>query len=185
MQVDGVASPPVATHVAFLRGINITNRRVSKDRLVATFEAVGLEDVSTFRASGNVLFTAGSGKPRHEAVEEALQAELGYPVPVYLRSARQVREIAAREPFTPKEIAASKGKLQVLFLLRKPPKRAAEQVLAMQTDSDRLAIEGTELYWLPRAGTQESDLDLTAVDAALGPSTHRTMGTVELIAARL
>jgi uncharacterized protein (DUF1697 family) len=175
----------VPTHVAFLRGINITNRRVSKDRLVAAFEAVGFEDVSTFRASGNVIFGAGSVKPEAAAIEEALERGLGYPVPTYLRSARQVSAIAARTPFSEREVAASKGKLQVVFLKKRPTKSAGAKVLAMQTDHDRLALEGSELFWLPKGGTQESELDLTAVDAALGPSTHRTIGTVQLIAARL
>lgn len=173
------------THVAFLRGINITNRRVSKDRLVAAFQAVGFEDVSTFRASGNVIFGAGAAKPEAAVIEEALEQALGYAVPTYLRSSKQVSAIAVRTPFSDKQLAASKGKLQVIFLKKRPAKGAVANVLAMQTDHDRLALEGTELFWLPKGGTQESELDLKAVDAALGPSTHRTMGTVQLIAAKL
>lgn len=53
------------------------------------------------------------------------------------------------------------------------------------TDEDLLAIEGRELYWLPSGGISESELDLRAIDAALGPGTMRTMGTVEQIAAKL
>lgn len=173
------------THVAFLRGINVGGHRVSKDRLVSAFEAVGLEDVSTFRASGNVLFSSGSAKPDAAAIETSLEDALGYAVPTYVRSAKQVSAIAAREPFPAREVATSKGKLQVVFLLKRPAKGAAAKVLALQTDRDRLALEGTELFWLPSGGTQESELDLKAVDAAFGPSTHRTMGTVQLIAAKL
>ena len=43
---------------------------------------------------------------------------------------------------------------------------------------------GRELYWLPRGGISESDLDLKALDAALGPTTIRTKGTIDQIAAK-
>ncbi|MFL5883783.1 MAG: DUF1697 domain-containing protein, partial [Thermoleophilaceae bacterium] len=43
-------------YVAFLRGINLgKNRRVRKEALCAAFEDAGMEEVSTFRASGNVI----------------------------------------------------------------------------------------------------------------------------------
>lgn len=40
---------------AFLRGVNITNRRVKNEELRASVEAMGFEDVAIFRASGNVI----------------------------------------------------------------------------------------------------------------------------------
>ena len=82
-------------------------------------------------------------------------------------------------------MAKSKGKLQVSFLKEKPAAAARKQVLVQMTDEDLLAIEGRELYWLPSGGISESDLDLKAIDAALGPGTMRTMGTIEQIAAKL
>jgi uncharacterized protein (DUF1697 family) len=95
-----------------------------------------------------------------------------------------VREIAAREPFEPKLVESSKGKLQVTFLAKAPSATARKKALALATDADRLAISGRELYWLPSGGISESELDLKAIDAALGSGTMRTMGTVEQIAAR-
>ncbi|HEU4462369.1 MAG TPA: hypothetical protein VFR75_07245, partial [Solirubrobacterales bacterium] len=96
-----------------------------------------------------------------------------------------VAAIAAWEPFDAKAVARSKGKLQVSFLGKKPSAAAKKKALALATDEDLLAIEGRELYWLPSGGISESDLDLKAIDAALGAGTLRTMGTVEQIAAKL
>jgi uncharacterized protein (DUF1697 family) len=56
--------------------------------------------------------------------------------------------------------------------------------LGMATDEDLLAIEGSELYWLPSGGISETDLDLKTLESGLGPWTMRTMGTVEQIAAK-
>ena len=40
-------------------------------------------------------------------------------------------------------------------------------------------MTGTELYWLPKGGTQESPLEMKAIDKAVGLNTMRTQGTIE------
>ena len=44
-------------YVAFLRGMNLGGRRIKNDDLRRRFEGMGLEEVATFRASGNVIFS--------------------------------------------------------------------------------------------------------------------------------
>ncbi|MFL5873477.1 MAG: DUF1697 domain-containing protein [Solirubrobacterales bacterium] len=175
-------------YVAFLRGMNLGNRRIKNDELRQHFEAMGFEGVATFRASGNVIFST----PKREAeaklaarVESELDERLGYDVPVFLRSAAELAAIAAREPFDSKKVEKSKGKLQISFLKKKPTAAAKKKVLALATGEDLLAIEGRELYWLPSGGLLESDLELKAIEKLLGVDTRRTMGTVEQIAANL
>jgi uncharacterized protein (DUF1697 family) len=174
-------------YVAFLRGINLGGRRIKNEELRRHFEEIGLEEVATFRASGNVIFSP----PQREAegklaqrIEAELGERLGYSVPVFLRTVEEVAAIAAREPFDSQAVAKSKGKPQVSFLAKKPSAAAKKKALALATAEDLLAIEGRELHWLPSGGISESDLDLKAIDAALGPGTIRTMGTVEQIAAK-
>ena len=174
-------------YVAFLRGMNLGGRRIKNEELRRHFEEVGFEEVATFRASGNVVFAA----PRREAegklgqrVEAELGERLGYEVPVFLRSVAEVAAIAARAPFDASAVKRSKGKLQISFLAKKPSAAAKKKALAAATDEDLLAIEGRELYWLPSGGISESDLDWKPIEAALGPGTIRTMGTVEQIAAK-
>jgi uncharacterized protein (DUF1697 family) len=171
-------------YVAFLRGMNLGNRRIKNEDLRRHFEEMGFEEVATFRASGNVIFSASGPASEAELAEEVeagLGERLGYDVPVFLRSIEEVAAIAAREPFDSKAVAKSKGKLQVSLLAKKPSAAAKKKALALATDEDLLAVEGRELYWLPSAGISESDLDLKAIDAALGPGTIRTMGTIQQI----
>lgn len=172
--------------MAFLRGMNLGGRRIKNKVLQAEFEALGFEDVATFRASGNVIFSPGSGNEAAltKQIEAGLGDALGYEVPVFLRSCPEVEAIAAAEPFDPKLVEASKGKLQVTFLAKKPSASAGKTVAALATDEDRLKIHRRELYWLPSGGISESDLDWKPIDAALGAGTMRTMGTVEQIAAK-
>lgn len=173
------------SHVAFLRGMNLGGRRIKNEELRAEFEQIGFADVACFRASGNVVFSAeGSEAKLTEQIEAGLGEALGYEVPVFLRSAKELSSLAAREPFDAAQTKASKGKLQVALLSKKPAAKARKQALAETSDDDRLAIEGRELYWLPSGGVSETELDLKTVEAALGPWTMRTMGTIEQIVAK-
>ncbi len=174
------------TCAAFLRGMNLGGRRVTNGDLAAAVSGIGFEEVEAFRASGNVVFSSDRGTERQisDRLEEGLADSLGYEVPVFLRSAAEVRVIASGKPFKPAQLEASKGKLQVVLLQKKPPAKARREALALATGDDLLALEGRELYWLPSGGMSDSELDLKGVEAALGLTTTRTMGTVEQIAAR-
>ena len=156
-------------YVAFLRGMNLGGRRIKNDELRSEFEALGFVDVTCFRASGNVIFGVEEGdESLVTRIETGLEEALGYEVPVFLRSAAQLLAIAAREPFETSLVAASKGKLQVAFLLNTAMKKSRREALELATDEDRLAIDGRELYWLPSGGISESDLDLRTLEAILG-----------------
>jgi uncharacterized protein (DUF1697 family) len=177
----------VERYVAFLRGINLGNRRVKSPELIAHFEAMGFEDVATFRASGNVVFLdpdADTEAKVQARVEAGLEEALGYDVATFLRSAKEVAAIAARDPFDAKAIEASKGKPQVVLLGRKPSAKAKKAVEEVTPDGDLMVVEGRELHWLPTVGLSETDLDVKALDAALGKGTTRTAGTIEAIAAK-
>jgi uncharacterized protein (DUF1697 family) len=175
----------MSRYVAFLRGMNLGGRRITNDDLRARFEAMGCEEVATFRASGNVIFARG-GRPTaiSSELEDGLAEALGYEVPVFLRSQAELRAIAAHEPFDAERRAASEGKLQVAMLRSKPSAAAAKQALAHASDADRLALEAHELYWLPAGRMSDSELDLKALAEILGPMTIRTESTIEQIAAK-
>jgi uncharacterized protein (DUF1697 family) len=170
-------------YAAFLRAVNVgRNHRVSREELRGIFEGVGAAEVATFRTSGNVVFEAA--RDLSAQIEKALEKKLGYDVGVYLRTARELAEIVACEPFKPAKVEASKGKLQVWMLSATPTAPARKEVLALATDDDLLKFGKRELYWLPSGGTMESELDRKAIDTLLGPTTMRTKGTVEQLAAK-
>jgi uncharacterized protein (DUF1697 family) len=174
-------------YAAFLRGMNVGGHRIANDALRKHVEALELEDVATFRASGNVIFSADGGAALEvvaRRLEKGLEQALGYAAPVYARTAAQMRAMAAYEPFDPGLVEAAKGKLQVALLSAKPTAKARKQVLDLATDDDRLVLHGSELYWLPSGGILDTALDLKAIDALLGRCTRRTKGTIDLIAAK-
>ena len=177
---------PGPTHAAFLRGVNLgARRKAPAEKLRSAFEEIGLGDVATFRTSGNVVFSGkGSAKQLRAEIEKALPRSLGFDVDVLLRGEKQLRAIAKLKPFPPKALSASKGKLQVALLEKAASAAAVRRLTELAGDEDRVAAEGSELYWLPAGGTQSSPLGMKAIDDAAGLNTMRTMGTIEQLLAK-
>lgn len=175
------------THAAFLKGMNLGNRRLTNEELRGHFEAAGLTDVATFRASGNVVFSSPrrrSERALTELIESELASLLGYPVATFVRTGQELRAIAGAEPFDDATRARLHGKAQVMLLGGVPRAKARRAALALAGEDDALAFGGSELFWLPAGGISDSALDMKALERALGPTTVRTMGTIEQIAAR-
>lgn len=164
--------------------MNVGGHRITNEELRKVFAKLGFAEVGTFRASGNVVFTADGGPDAEIAahIEAGLDRSLGYAVPTFVRTAQEVCAMAAHEPFAAADVRASAGKLQVAMLAESPGRRARSEALALASDEDRLAFGERELYWLPSGGTLESLLDLKALDRLLGKMTMRTMGTIEQLA---
>jgi uncharacterized protein (DUF1697 family) len=173
----------MAEHAAFLRGMNVGGHRITNEDLRTHLSEMGLREVATFRASGNVVFDGGSGshEKMQRQIEEGLQAALGYAVPTFVRNADEVLAIAEATPIAQ---GSSKGKLQVGLLTKAPTAKARKAVLALESEEDRLAFGKRELYWLPQGPMSDSELDFKAIDALLGMMTVRTKNTIEQIAAR-
>jgi uncharacterized protein (DUF1697 family) len=176
----------MASYAAFLRGMNIGGRRLANDELRAHFGAMGFAEVATFRASGNVVFAADAQPPEavRERIESGLAAALGYTVPTFVRTAAEVRAVAAATPFESERLRGSAGKLQVGFLSEPASSQARADALALAGETDGLVFDGRELYWLPAGGVLDSALDMTVLARLLGAMTIRTKGTIELIAAK-
>ncbi len=175
----------VSQYAAFLRGMNLGGRRITNPELCASFEALGFTDVFAFLASGNVVFDGKGGPSRiGRALERGLQKQLGYPVPTFIRTAKQVRAVAQKNPFQGRSGADKRGKLQVVFLPREPSVSDVNALLEFATPDDWLAVDGRELFWLPKAGLADSKIDMKGVERVLGSYTVRTKQTVVRLAAK-
>ncbi len=165
--------------------MNLGGRRITNDALCTEFEALGLDNVAAFLASGNVVFDAPDedSEGLGSRIADGLAESLGYPVPTFLRTAAEVREIAAHEPFDG-AVGTLGGKVQVALLEAAPGGAVRDVVLTLATDADRLAIHGRELFWLPQGGISQSELDMAAIGKTVGRMTVRTKRTLERIAAR-
>src|ERR1044072_7075746 len=92
--LPGSASLRPMRYAAFLRAVNLgRNRRVTSAQLKALFEEVGVDDVAPFRTSGNVVFAAP--RDMRGALERHLEGALGHELVIFMRTASEVKQIAA------------------------------------------------------------------------------------------
>src|SRR4051812_37196638 len=108
---------PMTRYVAFLRAINVGGHTVKMAALRELFEVLDLEQVETFIASGNVIFssTVSDAAALEQQIEAHLRQSLGYPVATFLRSTVELASIAAHSPFQAAEHAAG-NTLYIAFL---------------------------------------------------------------------
>jgi uncharacterized protein (DUF1697 family) len=88
-------------YVAFLRGINVGGKALIRmAELRECVEEVGHEDVATYIASGNVLFSSPSRSPAEleRPLERAIERRFRLDVRVFVRSARQLAATARAIP---------------------------------------------------------------------------------------
>ena len=177
-------------YVAFLRGINVGGHTVKMDMLKKSFEALGFENVSTFIASGNVIFESGSKNAAalETKIEKALHKDLGYEAATFLRTDAEVAKIAEHDAF-PKEQPKEGDTTYVTFLRDAPDAATRKRVLALSNDEDVLHLHGSELYWLRRSGgLLGSTISPTQWAQAFGkgvPTTVRNLNTIQRLAAKL
>lgn len=179
--------PVRATHAAFLRAINVGGRRLTMDELVAALAPLGFDGVATWQATGNVVFAPGDGAGHADLerrISEVLQDGLGIEVAAIVRTAGEVAAIATDVPFTAAQVAATEGRVQVLFVRDRPGPEAVAAALEHSTDEDELTWRCRELWWLPRAGVSDSRLPVRKLEAALGVTTMRTHRSVAGLLAR-
>ena len=170
-------------HIALLRAINITGRTVKMDRLRALFAEMGLANVATFIASGNVLFDAnGAAEALETRIEAHLQDALGYEVATFLRTPAEITAVAAHRPFAAEALEAAFG-LMIAFLKRPPDEAATARLMSYRRASDDFAIHEREVYWLRRTQQSETNFAGATLERALKmPATVRSITTVRKLA---
>ena len=169
-------------YVAFLRSINVGNRRIAMDELRETIEAGGFADVETYRASGNVVFDA-DGEPDEAASALAghLGEALGYEVPVFLRTTGRLAQIVNGVPFEP---ASESGAVKdyVVFVDDTLSESQRVKLAELATDVDTFRADGRDIYWRRQLDAGDS-MPTSDLEKALDlTGTRRTLGTVERIA---
>jgi uncharacterized protein (DUF1697 family) len=172
--------------IAFLRAINVGGHTVSMARLKKEFEAVGVREVETFIASGNVIFTtrATDGAALTRRIEARLRAALGYEVATFIRTGAEVAAIARYRPFASTEIETCAA-FGVGFLDAPLDAGGARALMAFKTEIDDFHTNGREVYWLCRRRQSESRFTNMNMERALKiRATFRGMNTVTRLAAK-
>ncbi|HEU4557153.1 MAG TPA: DUF1697 domain-containing protein [Longimicrobium sp.] len=172
-------------YVAFMRALNVGGRIVKMDLLRKLFEELGFENVSTYIASGNVIFHSpetNTGK-LEKKINDHLEKSLGYVVGTYIRTPAELAQIAAHRPFPAEEIDAPGHVVYINFLPGAPSKDAVARLAELNNAVDEFAVHGREMYWLARKKLSESTITGPKLARALGMQmTNRNLNTVRKLA---
>jgi len=172
----------VPTYVAMLRGVNVGGNPLKMEWLRGACEEMGLRDVRTYLQSGNLVFASSLGAARLAVMlKETIDRQTRLPVPVIIRSAREMVDIVAQNPFR-KRRGIDASRLHVTFLgdLPKRPDTVRLDKLAGSRDEYHLAKREIFLHCPINYG--ETKLSNAAIEKALGVSaTTRNWNTVTIL----
>jgi uncharacterized protein (DUF1697 family) len=168
-------------YISLLRGINVgAHKRIKMDKLRASFEAVGFEQVKTYIQSGNVIFKTTKLSPAllSERIEKRIFIDFGFPVSVVSRAADEMANAIEDNPLLKKR-GIDQDKLHVMFLSDAPAGAALIKLAALTTAPDQSCCLGKELYLYLPNGTAESSLMKSQLDRVLSVvTTTRNWRTV-------
>jgi len=175
-------------YIAFLRGINVGGHRVKMDRLRSLFEELKFANVSTFIASGNVIFSADSEDidTLRNTIESYLKQELGYQVATFIRSPSQLAMIAAGNSGEDEADGLPPASHYVMLLHYPAPESLRSELAGLESEMDAFQFSGTEIYWRIQGKLTDSPLFGRGLDRATRsiPTTMRNMNTLRRIVAK-
>jgi uncharacterized protein (DUF1697 family) len=165
----------VTAFIALLRAVNVGGTgRLPMSDLKQLCEASGFASVRTYIASGNVVFESGASEPDVKALlEESLHAYAGRPVGVLVRTAAEMAEVLAGNPFP----RAAPNRTVAIFLDHAPAPDALSHVTGHNGEELQLGLR--EIYVHYGEGMARSRLAI----AAARHGTARNMNTVARLAA--
>ncbi len=164
----------MAAFVALLRAVNVGGTgKMPMTELKAMCEEIGLTNVRTYIASGNVVFTSRKSETAVKtAMEKRLAAYAGKPVGVMLRSAAEMALVASDNPF-PK---AAPNRTMAIFLDDAPPKDTLAHIRGRK--DEEIMLGRREIYVHYGEGMAKSKLVIPAARTG----TARNMNTVAMLA---
>lgn len=138
-------------YIALLRGINVGGKNpIRMDALRACLVDAGLRDVSTYIASGNVLFSSEANQAQaEERFDTAVSRTFGYEGPTIIVSEVDYRTIIAE---TPEGFGSTPDKLHSDVVFLKSPFQASEVAqdvigLKLRDGVDTVAAGSKALYF--------------------------------------
>jgi len=167
--------------ISMLRGVNVgAHHRIKMEALKKVYEGLGFEDPQTYVQSGNVVFQS---KKKNLAamtaqIEAAIETAFGFHSDVLLRTAAEMRDVVARNPFAGRD-GIEPGKLLVDFLASEPTAEAHARILAIPPAPEEFKLDGRELYIYFPNGQARPKLPVASLERALKvPCTGRNWNSV-------
>ncbi|WP_063683738.1 DUF1697 domain-containing protein [Bradyrhizobium stylosanthis] len=164
----------MAAFVALLRAVNVGGTgKLPMSELKAMCEELGFGAVRTYIASGNVVFTSRKSESAIKAaLEKRLHAYAGAPVGVLVRSAAEMAEVLADNPFA----KMAPNRTVAIFLDKPPPANTLADIRGRKDEEIKLGRREIYVHYGDGMGTSK-----LAIPAAK-TGTARNMNTIATLA---
>lgn len=168
-------------YIALLRGINVGGHTVKMDRLRQLLTELGLRQVRTYIQSGNVFFE--TERTDREAlageIERHLHQELGYEVPVFLRTIPEIEEIMALDPFQQLDVTPDM-RLNVVFTDRVVPRDLALPLRSPKNDMEIIHATDREAFivWYLKDGRPPANYQFRELGSRTTSRFFHTLGKI-------
>jgi uncharacterized protein (DUF1697 family) len=167
--------------ISMLRGVNVGgHNKIKMEALRALYESMRLRDAQTYVQSGNVIFRTDERDLARLArrIEDGIERKFGFRSDVILRTAAEMKEVIAKNPFA-KRRGIEPGKLLVSFLASDPGEEGREKIRQMKCDPEEMRVEGREIYIYFPNGAGRSKLNWAGLGKMLKtPATGRNWNSV-------
>ncbi len=170
-------------YVAMLRGVNVGGNPLKMEWLRGACEEMGLREVRTYLQSGNIVFASSLGAAKLAAMlKQKIDKQTRLPVPVIIRSAKEMAEIVAQNPFLQRK-GIDATKLHVTFLGGAPKRPDTERLDKLAGSRDEYHLGKREIFLHCPTNYGETKLSNAAIEKALGVSaTTRNWTTMTTLA---
>jgi uncharacterized protein (DUF1697 family) len=171
-------------YIAMLRGINVgAHKRMKMEKLRASCEALGFDQVATHIQSGNVVLKGPRLSPvaMSQKIEKRTAADFGFEVNVITRASDELKKIIRANPLL-KEPSVDESKFHVMFLADTPNAEAIKRLESLTLPPDRVRVSGREIYFYFPNGVSGSSLWKHNLDRVLSVTgTMRNWNTVRTL----
>lgn len=169
------------THLALLRGINVSGHNMIKMEVLKTLlEKAGFQNVQTYIQSGNVFVDSDEahGASVGFKIKQEIFKELGLEVPVVVISKEDLEACLKNNPYL-KEKDCDTKKLYVAFISKELSNGALNDLKISQFKPDEAAIDQSRIYIKYAVGAGKTRLDQKYIEKKLNVvATIRNWNTV-------
>ena len=169
------------THLALLRGINVSGHNMMKmEALKSMLESVGFQNVQTYIQSGNVLVDSDEENAASVGfkIKQEIFAAFGHEVPVVVVSQNDLENCFKNNPYL-KEKEVDTKKLYVVFLSNTLKSESINDLKISQFKPDEASIDGNKIFIKYAVGAGKTRLDQKYIEKKLNlTATIRNWNTV-------
>lgn len=171
----------MTTHLALLRGINVSGHNMIKmEALKTTLENIGFENVQTYIQSGNVFIDTPEENPAKVGfmIKQEIYKVFGHDVPVVMIGKQDLEACFKNNSFL-KEKDADLKKIYVAFISTTLKSESINELKISQFKPDVAAIDESRIYIKYAVGAGKTRLDQKYIEKKLNvTATIRNWNTV-------